>query len=100
MANYVKIRCAPLTIRNYEIFVRAHISPALGSYRLTSIRHETVQRFIIDLYHRQYAGNTMVNLLGVISCSMRYAKRQGQYVRELYASRWAKLRGTPYAPGS
>ena len=77
MENYVKIRCAPSTIRNYETFVRAHIAPALGNYRLTSIRHETVQRFIIDLYHRQYARSTMVNLLGVISCSMRYAKRQG-----------------------
>ena len=64
MENYVKIRCAPSTIRNYETFVRAHIAPALGSYRLTSIRHETVQRFIIDLYHRQYARSTMVNLLG------------------------------------
>ena len=77
MENYVKIRCAPSTVRNYENFVRKHIFPTLGQYRLTSIRHETVQRFIIGLYHQQYARSTMVNLLGVISCSMRYAKRQG-----------------------
>lgn len=77
MENYVKIRCAPSTIRNYENYVRKHIFPALGKYRLSAIRHETVQRFVIELYHRQYARNTMVNLLGVISCSMRYAKRQG-----------------------
>ena len=77
MENYVKIRCAPATVQNYATYVRKHIFPALGMYRLASIRHETVQRFIIDLYHRQYARSTMVNLLGVISCSMRYAKRQG-----------------------
>lgn len=77
MENYVKIRCAPSTVRNYENFVRKHIFPTLGQYRLTSIRHETVQRFIIGLYHQQYSRSTMVNLLGVISCSMRYAKRQG-----------------------
>ena len=77
MENYVKIRCAPSTVRNYENFVSKHIFPTLGQYRLTSIRHETVQRFIIGLYHQQYARSTMVNLLGVISCSMRYAKRQG-----------------------
>lgn len=77
MENYVKIRCAPSTVRNYENFVRKHIFPTLGQYRLTSIRNETVQRFIIGLYHQQYSRSTMVNLLGVISCSMRYAKRQG-----------------------
>lgn len=77
MENYVKIRCAPTTIRNYESYLRAYILPALGMYRLCSIRHETVQRFILDLYHRQYARSTLVNMLAVISCSVRYAKRQG-----------------------
>ena len=36
MENYVKIRCEPTTIRNYETYLRA-------------IRHETVQRVIFDL---------------------------------------------------
>ena len=77
MENYVKIRCAPTTVRNYETYLRAYIRPALGMYRLSAIRHDTVQRFVLDLYHRRYARSTMVNLLAVISCSMRYAKRQG-----------------------
>ena len=77
MENYVKIRCLPTTVQNYTNYVRKHVLPTLGQYRLTAIRHETVQRFVIDLYRRQYARSTIVNLLGVVSCSMRYAKRQG-----------------------
>ena len=77
MENYVKIRCAPTTIRNYETYLKTYIRPALGKYRVSAIRHETVQRFILDLYHRRYARSTMVNMLAVVSCSMRYAKRQG-----------------------
>lgn len=81
MENYVKIRCAPATVRNYENQLQYHIRPALGRYRVGAIRHETVQRFINDLFHRCVARNTLVNLLATISGSMRYAKRQG-WIRE------------------
>lgn len=81
MENYVAIRCLPTTIRNYENMLRLHIRPALGHYRLSAIRRETVQRFINDTYHRGYARNSLVNLLATISCSMRYAKKQG-WIRE------------------
>lgn len=77
MENYVKIRCAPSTVRNYENYLERHIRPVLGRYRVGAIRHETVQNLINDMYNRHFARNTLVNMRALISGSMRYAKRQG-----------------------
>lgn len=76
MENYVRIKCAPATIENYEGILKNHIVPAFGKYKVAAIRHESIQVFINRMFDEGYARNTLVNLLGVLSCSLRYAKRQ------------------------
>ena len=75
--NYVAVRCVAMTQETYRKQVDLHIRPALGKYQLTSIRRETVQNFINGMFKQQYSRNTLVNLLGMISNSLRYARRQG-----------------------
>ena len=36
-----------------------------------------MQNFINGMFKQQYSRNTLVNLLGMISNSLRYARRQG-----------------------
>ena len=76
MENYVRIRCAPATIANYENMINNHIRPAFGCYHVTAIQHESIQVFINRLFDEGYARATLVNLLALLSCSLRYAKRQ------------------------
>jgi len=54
MENYVRIRCAPATIENYENMINNHIRPAFGCYRVTAIQHESIQVFINRLFDEGY----------------------------------------------
>ncbi len=77
LENYVSVRCLPLTKESYVNQLDLHIRPVLGKYKLTTLRRENVQSLINDLYQKKYSRNSMVNLLGMISNSLRYARRQG-----------------------
>jgi len=76
MSNYVRIKCAPATQENYSMILKTHILPAFGNHQVGAIQHEKIQIFINRLFDEGYARNTLVNVLGVLSCSLRYAKRQ------------------------
>lgn len=76
MNNYVRIRCAPATIANYEVILKTHILPNFGKHEVGAIQHESIQKFINRMFDDGYARNTLVNVLGVLSCSLRYARRQ------------------------
>lgn len=74
--NYVAVNCKDTTREGYEKRVEQHIRPTLGKYRLAAIQTEHIQKFINSLYYKRYSRNTLSNLLGIISNSMKYAKRQ------------------------
>lgn len=77
MKNYVEIRCNQTTQASYRQAVENHLKPALGKYPLLSLRRETIQNYINDMFRQNYSRNTLVNTLGHISSSLRYARRQG-----------------------
>ena len=77
MENYVSLRCIPTTRAQYEGNLARYIRPALGMYRLSSIRRETVQNFINSMFRDRFSRNTLVNILGMLTNSFRYAKKQG-----------------------
>lgn len=77
MENYVAIRCCQTTKESYRKMLENHIKPALGRYSLVSIKRETIQNFINNKHKEKYSRNTLTNLLGVISNSLRYARRSG-----------------------
>ena len=77
MEDYVSIRCIANTKETYAKVLKDHIKPALGKYSLTAIKRETVQNFINESHKNRYSRNTLVNWLGIISNSLRFARRQG-----------------------
>lgn len=77
LENYVMIRCNQSTQEGYRKCVTTKIIPVLGKYSLVSIRHETIQSFINDLWKQRISRNTIANIMGILSNSLRYARRQG-----------------------
>ena len=77
LENYVSVKCQPLTKESYEKQLNLHIRPVLGKYQLTAIRRESVQNLINGLFREKYSRNSIVNILGMLSSSLRYARRQG-----------------------
>lgn len=77
LRDYVSVRCNPITRESYEKTLNLHIRPALGKFELTSLRRETIQGLINEMYQQKYSRNTLVNITGMINNSLRYAKRQG-----------------------
>lgn len=80
LENYVSIRCNENTQYNYRKRMDHLVRPVLGKYLLTALRRETIQNFMNDLVKRQYSRNSLVNVLGMLTSSLRYAKRQGWIV--------------------
>lgn len=79
--NYVTVRCTDTTRTGYEKRILNYINPVLGKYRLTALKHDSIQTFINDMFDKHFSRNTLSSLLGIITSSLRYAKRQG-WVRE------------------
>ena len=63
----------PGTIKAYRKKIDNHIKPALGGYRLRSIKREDLQGFILDMFHKGYSKNTLSSLSGILSKSLNWA---------------------------
>ena len=77
LKDYVSVRCLPMTKQNYEKCLDLYIRPVLGKYKLTAIRRENIQNLLNDMFRQRYSRNSLVNILGMISSSFRFARRQG-----------------------
>ena len=77
LKDYVSVRCLPMTKQNYEKCLDLYIRPVLGKYKLTAIRRENIQNLLNDMFRQRFSRNTLVNILGMISSSFRFARRQG-----------------------
>ena len=77
LENYVAIRCNESTQYNYRKRMDFLIRPVLGKYALAALRRETIQNFMNSLVKKEYSRNSLVNVLGMLTSSLRYAKRQG-----------------------
>jgi integrase len=75
MEEYGLLELADETIRNYEKRIRNYIKPALGCYTVTSLDTYAIQRCINQMVKSRYSRNTIVGSKGIISKSLKYAKR-------------------------
>ena len=75
MDEYGMQELADETIRNYNTRIRNYIKPALGKYAVTSLDTYAIQRFINQMVREKYSRNTIVGVKGIISKSLKYAKR-------------------------
>lgn len=68
-----KLICKEVTVEGYEKKIRLYIKPALGGYKLTSIRKDNVQQLITDMYHKGFSRNTLSAIKGIITKSFDFA---------------------------
>lgn len=71
----------PSTIANYRKYIRLHISPKIGIYRLANITAESLQSLINDMVNQGYSKNTILGVKGVLSSSLNYAVQPLHYIQ-------------------
>ena len=75
LQEYGSVNFKETTRSNYEKKIRTLIKPAIGKYPLASLQTSAVQALIDDLFNRGYSRNTISGVKGILSKSMKYARR-------------------------
>jgi len=78
---YCRPNLKPTTIASYKKYIRLHISPKIGHYRLTSISAEQLQSLINDLVSEGFSKNTIISIKGILSSSLNYAVQPLHYLQ-------------------
>ena len=61
------------TILSYKKLIRLHIKPELGQYRINTLVHETIQKFIKKKFNEGFSRNTLSVMKSIINGSLSYA---------------------------
>ena len=77
LENYVKINCNANTQAQYADRVDRYVRPQLGGYAVVALRRETIQLHMNSLFAQRFSRNSLINTLGMITSSLRYARRMG-----------------------
>ena len=73
--NYGVSNFKDTTLTNYRKKIKNHIVPAIGKYPISALQTASVQALIDDLFNRGYSRNTIAGVKGILSKSMKYAKK-------------------------
>ena len=79
--TYVKTNLSYNTIQNYSRLVRKHLKPALGAYRLSALKAETIQKWIDQKKLHGYAKSMVKDMLSCLSTALDYAVTPCQYIK-------------------
>ena len=71
----------PTTVANYRKYLRLHILPAIGKYRLANLSAEQLQTLINDMVSAGYSRNTVIGVKGILSNSLNYAVQPLHYIK-------------------
>lgn len=82
LTEYVELNLAHNTWDNYRMVIDAHINPAIGNMRLSSISPEVLQRFINDKHRAGFARKTLTIFHSVLNNSFRQAVYPYKLIKE------------------
>lgn len=82
LKNYVDLNCKYNTQRAYKNMIDAHIKPAIGIYQLKSLTPAILQQLINDKYLIGFSKNHLVNLMTILSGSIKYAVHPCKFIKE------------------
>ncbi len=80
--NYVKINCKYNTQTAYEMIIKNHIKPELGTYKLKSLTPAILQEFINRKYLSGLSKNHLTNITTVISGALKYAVHPCKFIKD------------------
>lgn len=81
IAVYCTPNLKPSTVANYQKYIRLHISPVIGKYRLANVSAEQLQTLINDMVEKGYSKNTITGVKGILSNSFNYAVQPLHYIK-------------------
>lgn len=73
LRDYKKTSVKPKTYAAYEAQVRNHIAPGLGSYTLSNLRNDMVQRFVNELSNKGLESLTIERIVGILKSALMQA---------------------------
>ncbi|KAE9633749.1 tyrosine-type recombinase/integrase [Defluviitalea raffinosedens] len=82
LKEYVLLNCKYNTQKNYKNVIENHIKPALGIYKLKSLNPQILQEFINSKYLYGYSKNHLMNMITVLSGSLKYAVHPCKFIKE------------------
>lgn len=71
--EYGKLELSNDTIIGYKKLIRLHIKPALGKYRINTLVHEILQKFLQAKFNEGFSRNTLSVMKSIINGSLNYA---------------------------
>ena len=77
--EYVVNNCSPRTQQTYSDYIKLHIVPYLGDYKLKDIDTNLIYNFIIDL-SKKYSKNHCDNIRSFLSSSLKFAIFPKQFI--------------------
>lgn len=80
--NYVLVNLKYSTQRTYKEIITNHIKPAIGHYRLKSIKPAQLQDLLNSKKTKGYSKNYIGNFYGILSGSMNYAVYPCEYIKK------------------
>ena len=81
LTSYCIPNLKPSTVANYRKYLRLHILPVIGKYRLANVSAEQLQALINDMVSAGYSRNTVTGVKGILSNSMNYAVQPLHYIK-------------------
>lgn len=76
LKEYCENNLKQTTVLNYRKRINNQIIPRIGKYHLNSIRTDAMQHVIDDMFQNNYARNSISTVKGILSKSMKWAKKQ------------------------
>ncbi len=73
ITNYGELELDHSTIYNYKKLIELHIKPELGKYKLNTLVHETLQKFLQNKFNAGFSRNTLSVMKSIINNSLNYA---------------------------
>lgn len=88
------------TITSYKKLIRLHIKPKLGKYKINTLVHETLQKFLQDKFNEGFSRNTLSVIKSIINSSLNYAVFPLKYLNSNPASniKMPSKNATPNVP--
>ncbi len=80
--TYAVTNCKYNTIRGYENIIKLHVKPAFGHYKLRSLSPALLQQFINDKASSGFSRRMLINIMSLISSSMKMAVYPYGYIKE------------------
>ena len=83
MQTYKKPHVRPATYNNYSVKVNNHINPAIGHYKIKSLRQDIIQRFVNGLSEKGLAPSTVIDIYKLLHNALETAIDDGLIARNV-----------------